>query len=131
MTEANTYLKIDSDEEKVVTKVLLFGDNAYLWSSENDYEFDIEQRIPITEENLKVIDDLIKDYGIDWESDRVIGTIQGYRNGTARTSDFINALKRFGAKVADRVGYRLVRGTEKVSDRTRDNDGGEQHSSDD
>ena len=45
MTQGNTYFHVNEikDSGNVVKKNLFYGNNAYLWSSENGYEFFIEK----------------------------------------------------------------------------------------
>ena len=69
MTQANTFEHLTEDLQNnigsIAKRVILFGNNAYLWSTENGYEFFIEQSLPIDEENYDKINNLLNIYGTD------------------------------------------------------------------
>lgn len=88
MTQSNTFGKLtselaDKNDGTVVKKVILYGNHAYLWSTENGYEFFVEQSLAINEENYQKINDLLDTYGTDEFTAAAISGIQ--RSGDKKT----------------------------------------------
>ena len=88
MTQSNTFGKLtselsDKSDGTVVKKVILYGNHAYLWGTENGYDFFIEQKITINEKNYQAINDLLETYGTDEFTATAIGGIQ--RSGDKKT----------------------------------------------
>ena len=88
MTQSNTFGKLtselaDKNDGTIVKKVILYGNHAYLWSTENGYEFFVEQSLAINEENYQKINDLLDTYGTDEFTAAVISGIQ--RSGDKKT----------------------------------------------
>lgn len=99
MEQANIYFKLTpdlKDSEKTVKKITLYGNYAYLWSTENGYEFFVEKSLAINERNCDEIFKLIDQYGIDSKSDGIIRSIQKLGNRKERVRRTIDALKRRG-----------------------------------
>lgn len=88
MTQSNTFCKLtseltDKNDGTIVKKVILYGNHAYLWSTENGYEFFVEQSLAINEENYQKINDLLDTYGTDEFTAAAISGIQ--RSGDKKT----------------------------------------------
>lgn len=88
MTQLNTFGKLtselaDKNDGTIVKKVILYGNHAYLWSTENGYEFFVEQSLAINEENYQKINDLLDTYGTDEFTAAAISGIQ--RSGDKKT----------------------------------------------
>lgn len=106
MSQANTHYKLTSklaeEGERTVKKVILYGNYAYLWSTENGYEFLIEKSRAINSRNYKEISEDIETYGIDESTDRIIRDIQALRNSKERVRCFIDTLKQEGTRTYNR-----------------------------
>ena len=88
MTQSNTFGKLtselaDKNDGTIVKKVILYGNHAYLWSTENGYDFFVEQSLAINEENYQKINDLLDTYGTDEFTAAAISGIQ--RSGDKKT----------------------------------------------
>ena len=113
MTQANTYEHIaehlkDNIDGNVEKRVILFGNRAYLWSTENGYEFFIEQSLAINEKNKNKINELLDTYGTDrWTAD-AINSLERSGNSTRRSRIYLDIAKsarnRFGDRQNNRYG---------------------------
>ena len=100
MTQANTFEhlteSLQNDIGSIVKRVIFFGDNVYLWSTENGYEFFIEKSLSINEKNYNKIKDLLDIYETDRRSENLISSIETSGNPKQRSSSFIDAIRREG-----------------------------------
>jgi len=107
----------DKDEGTVVKKVILYGNHAYLWSTENGYEFFVEQSLTINEENYQKINDLLETYGTDRLTEDIISPVQRGKDTKTRGSSSLDALKRAGNKRYTETNRLYSRQQEQTSDR--------------
>ena len=103
MTQSNTLGKLtselaDKNDGSVVKKVILYGNHAYLWSTENGYDFFIEQKITINEKNYQAINDLLETYGTDGFTEDIISPVQRGKDTKTGGSSSLDALRRAGNK---------------------------------
>ena len=112
MTQANTFYHLteglQNNDGSVVKRVILFGNNAYLWSTENGYEFFVEQALTINEENYQEINKLLETYGTDrWTTD-AINSLERSKNSTERSLGYLDIAKsarnRFSNRQNNRYG---------------------------
>lgn len=112
MTQANTYNQLLSElagkNGEAVKKVLFYGDNAYLWSTENGYEFLIEDKIEISDENEEDIIKAIEDYETYPVSRNISAAIQEFKDGHSKASRLIENLKQEGREAAGRLASGLL-----------------------
>lgn len=85
-----------------------YNNHAYLWSTENGYDFFVEQQIGINRRNINNIAKLLRIYGTDSLSEIISDALQGFEYGGRRASDLVRALKREGAASTNTVGDRRV-----------------------
>ena len=123
MTQSNTFGKLtselaDKNDGSVVKKVVLLGNHAYLWSTENGYDFFIEQKITINEKNYQAINDLLETYGTDGFTEDIISPVQRGKDTKTGGSSSLDALRRAGNKrYTETVGQNSGRAGQ-TSDRT-------------
>ncbi len=112
MTQANTFYhlteELQNNDGSVVKRVILFGNNAYLWSTENGYELFVEQALTINEENYQEINKLLETYGTDrWTTD-AINSLERSKNSTERSLGYLDIAKsarnRFSNRQNNRYG---------------------------
>ncbi|MBO5001573.1 MAG: hypothetical protein J6C66_02600, partial [Prevotella sp.] len=111
MTQSNTFGKLtselaDKNDGTVVKKVILYGNHAYLWSTENGYEFFVEQSLAINEENYQKINDLLDTYGTDEFTADAINSIQRSEDSTERSRGYIDIAKRTRDRANNRQNHR-------------------------
>ncbi|MBR6078024.1 MAG: hypothetical protein IKP63_06700, partial [Paludibacteraceae bacterium] len=111
MTQSNTFGKLtselaDKSDGTVVKKVILYGNHAYLWSTENGYEFFVEQSLAINEENYQKINDLLDTYGTDEFTADAINSIQRSEDSTERSRGYIDIAKRTRDRANNRQNHR-------------------------
>lgn len=99
MTQSNTFGKLtselsDKSDGTVVKKVILYGNHAYLWSTENGYEFFVEQSLAINEDNYQKINDLLDTYGTDEFTAAAINSIQRSEDKKTGSGSLANFAKR-------------------------------------
>lgn len=98
MTQANTFEHftegLKDNTGSIVKRVILFGNNAYLWSTENGHEFFIEQSLTINEKNYDKINNLLSSYGTDEFTTTAINSIQRSKDKKARSRSLAEFAKR-------------------------------------
>ncbi len=98
MTQANTFYhltgELQNNDGSVVKRVILFDNNAYLWSTENGYEFFVEQALTINEENYDKINNLLSTYGTDEFTATAISSIQRSKDKKTRSRSLANFARR-------------------------------------
>lgn len=104
MTQANTLLKMDANKKELVKKILLFGDYAYLWSSEDGLSFFVEKRLAISPRNRKKIFDYLETYGTDPDTETIINAIKRFGDRRRDYRNYLDALKRAGARNHGKLG---------------------------
>ncbi|MBP3466495.1 MAG: hypothetical protein J6K01_02660 [Paludibacteraceae bacterium] len=119
MTQSNTFGKLtselaDKNDGSVVKKVILYGNHAYLWSTENGYDFFIEQKLTINEKNYQAINDLLETYGTDEFTEGNIDIIQRSEDKETRSRSLADLAK----STRDRFYNRQSAGDEQTSNRT-------------
>lgn len=91
-----------------------YNNHAYLWSTENGYDFFVEQKIGINRRNINNIAKLLRIYGTDSLSENISDALQGFKYGGRRASDLVRALKREGAASTNTVGDRRGVPTDRI-----------------
>ncbi|MBQ4358244.1 MAG: hypothetical protein II766_02565, partial [Paludibacteraceae bacterium] len=119
MTQSNTFGKLtselaDKNDGSVVKKVVLYGNHAYLWSTENGYDFFVEQKLTINEKNYQAINDLLDTYGTDEFTESNIDIIQRSEDKETRSRSLADLAK----STRDRFYNRQSAGAEQTSNRT-------------
>ena len=98
MTQANTFYhlteELQNNDGSVVKRVILFDNNAYLWSTENGYEFFVEQVLTINEENYDKIINLLSTYGTDEFTATAISSIQRSKDKETRSRSLADFARR-------------------------------------
>jgi hypothetical protein len=111
MTQANTFEHLtetlQNNTGEVVKRVIFFGDNAYLWSTENGYNFFIEQSLSINTRNYNTINAWIDTYGTDSKTFDVIRSIEKLRSTKERKHRYIELTKQQGANVYTSANSRM------------------------
>ena len=118
MSQANTFEhlteQLNEDIGSVVKRVIFFGNKAYLWSTENGYEFFVEQALPINENNYELLNSWVKTYGTDARTADALRNIEKLRNEKARKRSYIELAKRTGSDVHSSSNSR-VNGLERLA----------------
>ena len=99
MTLNNTYLHLNEklkDGAEDYKGYILFGDDCYLYSTENGYESFIEKRVPIDATHYNEIKQIIKDYGTDDISKSLASDIETLERGRQQVSDIVDHIRRGG-----------------------------------
>ena len=127
MTQSNTFGKLtselaDKNDGSVVKKVVLYGNHAYLWSTENGYDFFVEQNLAINEENYQAINDLLETYGTDEFTENIISPIQRGKDTKTGGGSTLDALRRAGNKRYTETVRQNSGRTIQTSDRTGTNE---------
>ena len=106
MTQSNTFnnltARIGDREGITVKKIIFFNNSAYLWSTENGYEFLVEKQLAINEKNYNEINKLLDTYGTDEYTTNALSAIERSENTEERSRRFIDFAKRAGAAAYNR-----------------------------
>ena len=86
--------------------VWAFYIHSYLWSTENGYDFFIEQKLTINEKNYQAINDLLETYGTDEFTADAINSIQRSEDSTERSRGYIDIAKRTRDRANNRQNHR-------------------------
>ena len=101
------YLKTHDINSVQTKRVILFGNNAYLWSTENGYEFFVEQSLPINEKNYNTLNDWIDTYGTDSGTLDAIRSIGKLGSAEERQHSYIELAKQRGTDVYTSANSRV------------------------
>jgi len=103
MTQANTYFqatdKLSKENGNVIKKIIFYGNNIYLWSTENGYEFFVEQSLLINESNYNVISHLLRTYGTSARIAAALRNIEKLRNARERKRRYIELAQQEGNNI--------------------------------